>query len=79
MQGQIGDNFREMPSLVSMDNYFWDGAASRNASGHVLTPDVFLSTDMTRMPTVGSEGKIDMHDLFVLKPTIRIDSGARLE
>jgi len=77
MQGSIGDNYREMPALASPDNFFWDGAACVNSSGQTLQRDAFLSTDMTVLPSLASDGSIDMHGLFVPAGTVPARLGAR--
>lgn len=77
MLGQIGDNYREMPAVVSEDNYFWDGAACRNALGQVLTRDIFISTDLSIVPTITDSLTIDMHGLLVVNPALGIAVGAR--
>ncbi len=78
LNGMMADNVDEMPSLLSADNYFFDGANSRNSLGAAVDEGSFISTDLTIIPTIDAEGKVDMNDLLVLDDTAPAQAGARL-
>jgi len=78
MQGGGADVYTEMPELASAGNYFWNGAQSINSLGAILTPAIFVSTDLGLMPKHRADGSIDTAGLLVLKATAPQASGARL-
>jgi hypothetical protein len=51
--------------------------SGRNAQGVVVSPDWFVSTDTSRVPTVAPDGSIDMHGLFQLTDRAPGTTGAR--
>ena len=66
MKGKGADNYSEMPSLASENNYFFDGTRSVNSLGVELKEDIFVNVDMSIMPTRTEEGFIQMHGLLEL-------------
>jgi hypothetical protein len=78
LDGAMADNIDEAPALRTADNFFFDGANSRNNDGTVMDSSRFVSTDMAIVPTIGSFGTIDMSGL--LEPTAALPRhiGARL-
>lgn len=79
MNGGSGDNYREMPTLASVDNYFWNGAQSLNAEGRRLGPDIFESTDTSVVPGRAVDGGIAMRGLFELTPRAPDGVGASIK
>jgi len=78
INGMMADNVDETPSLLSAENYFFDGANSRNSEGATISESVFFSTDPTVTPTISADGKIDMNGLLVLNDMAPPQVGARL-
>ena len=46
LEGGSQDEFSEQPTLVSSDDYFWNGAQSKNGDGVIVGKDIFESTDI---------------------------------
>jgi pectate disaccharide-lyase len=78
MGGVSEDNITEMPSLASDNNYLNFGAAGKNASAHVLTSTIFVSTNMTILPVRKVDGSINMNGLFELNELGPDNAGARI-
>jgi hypothetical protein len=66
MKGAAGDVYKEMPDLVSPDNYFWNGAQSVNSLGQQLATDIFVNVDPAVVPGRRPDGAIDMKGFLVL-------------
>ena len=79
MNGGSDDNYSEMPSLASDVNYFFAGGKTANVKGEVLTSDIFVSTDTSKLPTRAADGSIEMNGLFELKDTAPAGVGAVLK
>lgn len=67
INGKEVDNVSEMPSLVSNDNYFWNGTASVNKEGKKKEASIFKSTDVKIVPTRDKNDAIVMNGLLELK------------
>ncbi len=78
MRGGAADELREMPSLASPDNYFWNGARSANSLGQALGPEIFVSTDLRLAPRLRADLSIDMGGLLEPGPGAPAGVGARL-
>lgn len=88
MNGGSGDNYREKQSLASDDNFFFNGAQSQNKSGKVLSKDVFVSVDTSKLQNGYNEdgsfnrlprnekGQFDLGDLFKLTDKVPANVGA---
>lgn len=66
----LGDTISEMPELytdATNGNYFDINGKCVNAKGEELTKDIFISTDLSIIPSRNADGSIDMKDLLVLK------------
>lgn len=79
MQGGTADNYSGMTSLVTEDNFFYDGTQSINSVGVVLSKDIFASTDINIVPTRNADGSINMNGLLELNEKAPAGIGARLE
>lgn len=79
MEGGSADNYSGMTSLVTENNFFYDGAQSINSAGVVLSKDIFVSTDMSTTPTRDADGSINMNGLLELNEKAPVGIGARLE
>ncbi|MHC1692343.1 MAG: pectate lyase [Sphaerochaetaceae bacterium] len=77
IHGSSADNIKEMPSLVSPDNYFHNGAQSHNSRGEVIGPLIFLSTDTSIVPGRKTDGSIDMKGLLQIIDEALAGYGAR--
>ena len=66
-------------SLVTENNYIYDGTTSHNNKGVEVTDDWFESVDLTITPTRNEDGTIDMHGLLVLTSAAATNAGARLD
>jgi hypothetical protein len=64
--GGTADNYSEMPSLATENNYFFDGTRCVNSLGVQLDETIFVSTDRTIVPTRTAEGFINMNGLLEL-------------
>ena len=67
MNDGIADNYGDLASLKTKDNYFFDGASCINVADEILTADIFKSTDVSVMPTRNNDGSINLNGLLVLK------------
>ncbi|MBO5100050.1 MAG: fibronectin type III domain-containing protein [Treponema sp.] len=88
MNGGSGDNYREKQSLASDDNFFFNGAQAQNKSGKVLSKDVFVSVDTSKLQNGYNEdgsfnrlprnekGQFDLGDLFKLTDKVPANVGA---
>ena len=76
LKGPEGDNYREMPELLSDTTYFFDGANATNSSGATLGDDVFESTNIDIRPEITANLKIDMHGLLTLNSKAPKNIGA---
>lgn len=66
-------------SLLTENNYIYNGNESRNNQGVVVTDDWFENVDLTNLPTRNEDGTINMHGLLVLTSAAPSNSGARLD
>ncbi|SDN07069.1 polysaccharide lyase domain-containing protein [Lachnospira pectinoschiza] len=66
-------------SLLTENNYLYNGSESRNNQGVVVTDDWFENVDLTNLPTRNEDGTINMHGLLVLTSSAPSNSGARLD
>lgn len=80
MAGGAADNYSEMPSLASENNYFYNGSKSVNSVGQELTDKIFNSTEVANYTLKRhADGSIDMGSLLQLNDLAPAGIGARLE
>jgi len=79
LNGGAADNIREMPSLASPDNYFWNGAQCLNSEGRRLTLDLFRASDPTVRPKRAADGSIDLQGFMEPLPALPPGLGARFK
>lgn len=77
MNGGAADEYGNMTSLKTKDNYFFDGKKSVNSEGKTLAEDIFESVDVTKVPARNADGSINMNGLLTLKEGAVEGVGAR--
>jgi len=67
VKGFQGDSLPASPLCIIENSCIWDGAQSRLQDGSIFSKDDFISTDMSIIPSIADNGKIDMRGLFQVK------------
>ena len=79
MAGGSADNYSEMPSLASENNYFYNGVKCANSADKELKSDIFENVDVASYQIARHEdGSIDMGSLLKLNSKAPAGIGANL-
>ena len=88
MKGGAGDNYKEKQDLLTVDNFFFNGAQTQNAEKTTLDSSVFVSVDISKLQNGYNEdgsfnriprdknGVFQLGDLFKLTDKVPAGVGA---